>query len=337
MPRVVDKPGVPQASAVDRLVEKLSLPAAEILQRATYETVVGNYEAANAAWVEYEQKLAKNSFVMLLAGHAAVVKRLKRRKLTPPRIRPTTAKFSIEIQSRKTLPFLEAARMFSKDIPEVEGLVEELIRAANQIASAYTEKEMATAPRAMVKRIVDALQKAAPTAAEGSVLTYADPEAVAAAIQSSLGFKVAQDRMATDYRTALMDSFNAGSYQRMQESKAVIPVYMLSEIKDRRTRGNPHGLYPDAGPHYQMDGFCAVSDDPIWGLVWPPNGYNCRADVIALTYPECQKRGWIKDDGTLDRQKIHNQFVKQRRFVESGEYPDKGFAKNTAMRLGLVA
>jgi len=337
MPRIVDRPGVPQASAVDRLTAKLSAPAASILQRACYETVVGNYDAARAAWVEYEQKLARNAFIMLLAGHSAVAKRLRRRKIAPPAIRPTVAKFSIEIQSREVVPFVEAARMFSKDIPEVEGLVEELIRAANQIATAYTEKEVQTAPRAMVKRIVDALSKAQKTAGVDSVLTYASPEVVAAAIQSSLGFKVAQDRMATDYRTALMDSFNAGSYQRMQESKAVIPVYMLSEIKDRRTRGNPHGLYPDAGPHYQMDGFCAVADDPIWGVVWPPNGYNCRADVIALTYPECQKRGWIKDDGTLDRQKIHNQFVKQRRFVESGEYHAKGFAKNTAMQLGLVA
>lgn len=334
MPRIVDKPGVPQVSAVDRLTDKLSVPATEILQRAIYNQIAGNIAAADWAWVEYEQKLARNAFVMLLAGHASVIKRLKRRKLDIPKIRPMTAKFSIELQAREVVPFVEAARIFSKDIPEVEGLVEELIRAANSIATAFTENERRTAPRTVVSRLVKALAKAAPD--PESSLSYASPEAVAAAVQSSLGFDVIQDRMATDYRTALMDAFNAGSYQRMQESKAVIPVYMLSEIKDRRTRGNPQGLYPDAGPHYQMDGFCAPADDPIWGVVWPPNGYNCRADVIALTWPECHKRGWITQDGQLDRQKIHNQFVKQRRYVEAHEYPDKGFAGNTAMRLGLV-
>lgn len=42
--------------------------------------------------------------------------------------------------------------------------------------------------------------------------------------------------------------------------------------------------------HAEMDGYTRKKDDPCWLEIWPPNGWNCRCQIVVLKEPERQSR-----------------------------------------------
>lgn len=142
-------------------------------------------------------------------------------------------------------------------------------------------------------------------------------------------------RLETVYRTNTLSAFNAGRFQQMSSPglASQTAVWRLNEIRDRRTRGNPAGLYPfpKFGPHFQMDGFMAPVSDPIWTIIWPPNGFNCRANVSPITWATAQRMG-LATEGRLRLDVLEQRTGAQRAFVESGQYPDEGFRTGPGMR-----
>jgi uncharacterized protein with gpF-like domain len=52
-----------------------------------------------------------------------------------------------------------------------------------------------------------------------------------------------------------------------------VKYYQYSAIDDERTRPT----------HAAMDGKIFPRNHPIWDTWWPPNGYNCRCTVVAVT------------------------------------------------------
>ncbi|WP_285409626.1 phage minor head protein [Pseudomonas sp. FR229a] len=74
---------------------------------------------------------------------------------------------------------------------------------------------------------------------------------------------------------------HAGRKTSMEAAAATHPHWMLVSIIDSKTRPS----------HRAMHGQVFHHDDPIWQTIYPPNGFNCRCRVIALTAAAVQLRG----------------------------------------------
>jgi SPP1 gp7 family putative phage head morphogenesis protein len=107
-------------------------------------------------------------------------------------------------------------------------------------------------------------------------------------------------RVETIFRTNVLSSYSAGHYAQMKASK--LPYWQYDAVGDRNTR-------PE---HAAMDGRVFRADDPIWDTWYPPNGFNCRCTVRAMSESEVQARGLELDEG--------------RHF--EGHEPDAGFRRN---------
>ncbi|MCX2546559.1 phage minor head protein [Pseudomonas sp. COW5] len=88
-------------------------------------------------------------------------------------------------------------------------------------------------------------------------------------------------RLKTIYQTNLQSAYMAGRKTAMQQTTHTHPYWMLIAILDNKTRPSHRALHGQVYRH----------DDPIWQTIYPPNGYNCRCRVIALTEAAVKRRG----------------------------------------------
>lgn len=97
--------------------------------------------------------------------------------------------------------------------------------------------------------------------------------------------------------------------------------------------------------HRLMDGFMAVKDDPIWQIVWTPNGYNCRCKIRPVSLPDGVKLGLVDGKGRTKNPRLYSNRT-QKQIVEMAEsgspvrsgkqdlwFPDEGFRGNAMMEL----
>lgn len=91
----------------------------------------------------------------------------------------------------------------------------------------------------------------------------------------------------TNLRTAVTSSYNAAQYQRLQELKDIYPAYKYMTREDSRVREE----------HAALHGKVFSAADPIWDIIYPPNGYNCRCYVEPLSYDEL---GGVKPQDRVD-------------------------------------
>ena len=80
-------------------------------------------------------------------------------------------------------------------------------------------------------------------------------------------------------RTHAQFAYNATQWKIDQES-GLIWGYQYSAVGDDRTR-------PE---HLAVDGIVRRADDDFWKAWWPPNGWNCRCQAVAILDPERQSR-----------------------------------------------
>jgi SPP1 gp7 family putative phage head morphogenesis protein len=80
-------------------------------------------------------------------------------------------------------------------------------------------------------------------------------------------------RLETIYRTNLQSSYMAGRFRDLSENTNERPYWQYVAVMDERTRP----------AHAALNGKIFRFDDPIWQTCWPPNGYNCRCRVRALS------------------------------------------------------
>lgn len=78
------------------------------------------------------------------------------------------------------------------------------------------------------------------------------------------------------FRNATGGALMAGRWQEIKNNADVQPYLMYDSIQDNRVR-------PE---HAALDGTIAPVDDPIWGSIYPPNGHNCRCNVIQIDKQE---------------------------------------------------
>lgn len=84
-------------------------------------------------------------------------------------------------------------------------------------------------------------------------------------------FKITHNQhLKTEFRTSVANARSAKQWQDITRDADMYDYLRYSTAGDERVR-------PD---HEDYDGVTARVDDPIWRRIMPPNGFNCRCDVI---------------------------------------------------------
>ncbi|WP_118808179.1 phage minor head protein [Haemophilus haemolyticus] len=97
-------------------------------------------------------------------------------------------------------------------------------------------------------------------------------------------------RLNTIYRVNMQSAYSAARYQRMRDNVDNRPYWQYSAVGDERTRP----------AHLSLSGKIYRYDDPFWVTFYPPNGFNCRCSVIALSDRDLKRRGMDKPDDSSE-------------------------------------
>ncbi|ARF51386.1 phage head morphogenesis protein [Pantoea stewartii] len=93
------------------------------------------------------------------------------------------------------------------------------------------------------------------------------------------GRKLMPYRLDTIFRTNTQSAYMAGRYEKMRANVKARPYWQYVAVMDSRTRP----------AHAALNGRIFRWDDPIWDTIFPPNGYNCRCRVVALSQAEVDR------------------------------------------------
>lgn len=312
----------------DRLTDRLMVQGVPLYRDAVRAELMGN--GGTAAWSQLQALLTRQSLAAALLGRAAQARTLVRQRLIdapaqdPIRSLDPFAQFDDDddIANRSLREsLLEIVNHFVGDVPDLGSIAPGMVAEANEQA-----RRIVTAARDDAPRLVRQLVARAPEVPATVPATIPDPSVtLIRMLDRDDGAALLSRTLETETRTAMMSGFNRGGRAETLRHQDVLPITVLDEIQDRRTRGNPRGLYPDAGMHYQMDGFMAATDDPVWDRITPPNGYNCRATTRGVSRAKAKQNKHLRDDGSVDREALRRRFARQWRIIESGQYPDPGF------------
>lgn len=78
----------------------------------------------------------------------------------------------------------------------------------------------------------------------------------------------------TEYNTAVGSAQMAAKWNRFYKDKNVLPLLQYRTVEDDRVRPS----------HAALDLVIKNIDDPFWDMYYPPNGWNCRCDVIQVVH-----------------------------------------------------
>ena len=88
-------------------------------------------------------------------------------------------------------------------------------------------------------------------------------------------------RLQTIFRTNTQTAYAAGRWKRFVENADARPFLQYVAVMDGRTRP----------AHARLNGKVFPIDSPVWQVIAPPNGFNCRCAVRALSADDLAKRG----------------------------------------------
>lgn len=101
---------------------------------------------------------------------------------------------------------------------------------------------------------------------------------------------LASHHIETLYRTNMQTAFQAGRYQQLTKSHILKarPYWRYVSVRDGVTRP----------AHKEMHGKVFHHTNAIWGIWYPPNGFNCRCQVVSVSGREVERDGLevIKED-----------------------------------------
>ncbi|MFZ6687515.1 phage minor head protein [Undibacterium sp. SXout11W] len=122
-------------------------------------------------------------------------------------------------------------------------------------------------------------------------------------------------RLATIYQTNLQTAYMTGRYQGMKAAVATHPYWQYVAVLDNRTRP----------AHRALAGMVFRHDDPVWSLIYPPNGFRCRCRVRPMSEFSMKSEGYYLSDSTG--------YVKQIEVPKSRRDPDAGMTTVTKVKL----
>lgn len=130
-------------------------------------------------------------------------------------------------------------------------------------------------------------------------------------------------RLELIFRTNMQAAYSAQRYQHLRDNVDNRPYWQYSAVNDSRTRPS----------HSAMHGLVYRYDDPFWATFYPPNGFNCRCTVIALSSKDIERQALAVSRGETrlvsdyprdDQQKTTAFKASENRMVIA----DKGFDYN---------
>ena len=95
-------------------------------------------------------------------------------------------------------------------------------------------------------------------------------------------------RLRTIFQTNMATSFAAARYQSAKGATDEFPFWRYDAMDDMRTRP----------AHAALDGLVFRHDDPFWDTHYPPNGFNCRCRIVAMTEADLEESGLDLIDGS---------------------------------------
>ncbi len=108
------------------------------------------------------------------------------------------------------------------------------------------------------------------------------------------------------FRTHMQTAYNQGQYKVASELKKQVPYLLYSAVLDDRTRPN----------HEALNGIIRPVDDDFWDTHLPPNGINCRCEVVSVGKgDELEDAGGLTSGKKLDEAILNGK-------------PDKGFSNS---------
>lgn len=88
-------------------------------------------------------------------------------------------------------------------------------------------------------------------------------------------------RLETIFRTNTQTAYQVGRWRAFEAASTTHPFLQYIAVMDSRTRPT----------HGALNKRVFAFSDPIWKYMYPPNGFNCRCRVRALTAEEVRSKG----------------------------------------------
>lgn len=100
------------------------------------------------------------------------------------------------------------------------------------------------------------------------------------------GIELSPHHLDNIFRTNVQSAYAHGIWTQQQENKANRPYLRYSSLTDSRVRPS----------HLALNNIVRHIDDSFWYTHYPPNGFQCRCGVDALTEAQAKKQGITIDD-----------------------------------------
>jgi SPP1 gp7 family putative phage head morphogenesis protein len=113
------------------------------------------------------------------------------------------------------------------------------------------------------------------------------------------------------FRTNVSTATSAGRFRQVQDPDvaAVIPAFQFQAAGPPLSRGGD-----TRDNHYAAHQMILRTDNPAWGTLAPPLGYNCRCQAVMMSLPQLRRMKRINRDQTVKES-----------VVPKDAFPDPGF------------
>lgn len=234
-----------------RRVETRAVTAAKKILRGFQLGVLRSYRAGNLDVTTDLQRLTDNLGDAMYVAHLLGIKRG-------------------QLQFRRGRKELELS-VFDETIKVLEKQLK--IRTVNKLQRTFNTEALRVM-NDVTNRIEQMLRQTVNDLIQGQVPTR-QATSILRKRFDALGVSPNNDfQVETIYRTQSQISYNAGRYKADQDLdvQEILWGYKYVTAGDDRVRPS----------HEALDGVTLPKDNPFWDQFWPPNGWNCRCQVIPI-------------------------------------------------------